>query len=220
MELIVRAPSMSPIDYHGRNRVSGDRSPFPLAATLFLFLSALATSPGYAGPFCFRGRPLPDCGSFLLTEVTYAKRLNNSSGDGTHSATGEFGWMRNRSERWALGAAAFIGIRGHYSTEVRVGPEVRLRRWLADGRSLDISSGMLVGGGSTGTRIGGFGQLSYNMGDRFHLTSRWEYARFPGYPPETPFGWYLGAGLGSKTALIVGGSVGVLLALTGLALHD
>ena len=174
---------------------------------------AAAPSPSRAGP-CFRGRPLPECESFLLTEVTYAERMNDRSDDGVHSATGEFGWMRNKNERWAIGAAAFIGIRGSFSTQLRAGSEIRVRRWLADGRCLDIASGALVSGGSSGTKFGGFGQVSYNMLDRFHLTSRWEYTPAP---LQKAFGWYIGAGFGSKTALIIGGVVGALIGLGALA---
>lgn len=76
-----------------------------------------------------------------------------------------------------------------------------------------MSSGALVTGGSLHANFGGFGQVSYNVRDRFHLTSRWEYT--PG-PFNKPFGWYLGAGFGSKTALIVGGTVGALLGLAAL----
>jgi len=187
---------------------------FLITAAAVLITGFSIAVPSSAEP-CFRGRRLPACQSFLLIENSYAYRVSGGGNeDRTHYVFGEFGWMRNRSERWALGGTVSVGFRGHYSGEIRGGAAARLRRWVAEDRSIDFSLGPFVAEADGEGGLGAAGQVNYNYGDRFHLTSRWEYVKVP---KVDSFGWYLGLGFGSKTALIVGGIVGALLGGTALA---
>lgn len=174
-------------------------------------------TPSWAG-IAFRGKSLPECRDYLILEDNYAYRVSGSSDeDRTHYAFGEFGWMRNRSERWALGGTVLLGFRGHYSGELRTGAAVRARRWMGADRSLDISLGPIVGRADSRSHIGAGAQLAYNMGDRFHVATRLEYVETAA-PGVEPLGLYLGFGFGSKPGLIaglaVGGVLGVMAAAT------
>ena len=178
-----------------------------IRAAAALIAGLLFSDPTLAEP-CFRGRP--DCRSYLVFEVSYARSLG---GEGMHYGIGEFGYMRNRSDRWALGGTVLVGVRGSGQSEIRGGASVRARRWLQSGNSIDLSSGPLVASADGLTRLGGAAEVLYNIHDRVHLTTRWEYVKMPG---ENESSLCLGAGLGSKPALIIGGIVGVVLG--GLAL--
>ena len=184
----------------------GLRSIIRVAAVLFASLNFATMS--FAEP-CFRGNP--QCRSFLVFEDNYARSLGS---EGMHYGFGEFGYMRNLSERWAVGGTTLFGVRGNGSSEIRGGGAVRVRRWLGSANALDLASGPLVASADGMTRLGGTAEVVYNMGDRVHFTGRWEYVKMPG-KKETSL--YLGGGLGSKPALIVGGVVGALMGALALA---
>lgn len=90
---------------------------------------------------CFRGRPLPECRSFLITEVEVGYQFNSDFVGGSRTSDivlgGEVGWMRNLTNRDAIGAV--YGANNHYLT---LGP--RYRRWLSEATALDV--GLSVGG--------------------------------------------------------------------------
>lgn len=87
---------------------------------------------------CFRGRPLPTCGSSWVTESFLGARTREGVYDGSpeyafaYGAT--LGWLKNMNERRALGATIQVTDAG-----VRVGP--RLRVWLRAGSAIDIDFG-------------------------------------------------------------------------------
>jgi hypothetical protein len=89
---------------------------------------------------CFRGRPLPTCRTFWVTESGIAKR---ASGD--ILATAELGLMRNRSDRTALGATAVFALGDQLtgSTDVMFGVKARYRRWLSPTTSVEVAPGAL-----------------------------------------------------------------------------
>lgn len=174
-----------------------------VTATVLIACLSLA-APSFAGP-CLRGEALPQCRSFLIIEGSYARRLG---GEGMHYVFGELGYMRNRSEHWALGGTAMFGVRGSGSSELRGGAAVRVRRWLGSGNAVDLSSGPFLASADGLTRLGGAAEVIYNIGDRVHLTSRWEYVKMPGMDESS---LYLGVGLGSRPALIGGAIAGVLI---------
>jgi len=169
-----------------------------LLATTF---SATTSSAG----LCLRGKALPECKSFLIIEDSYAHQVG---GDGMHYAFGEFGCMRNTSARWALGGTTLFGIRGNGASELRGGAAMRVRRWLDSGHAVDFAAGPFLASADGLTRLGGAAEVIYNVGDRIHLTSRWEHVKMPRAQESS---LYLGIGLGSKPALIGGGIAGVLI---------
>ena len=111
--------------------------------------------------FCFRGRALPRCTSFLLVEAGYYRHLVGSEFRGidtnevTREATDardrdshfswELGYMRNVDARNALGGTLLVGTG---TAGARVGVKGRYRRWVgAEGTGrLDFGAGVLRGG--------------------------------------------------------------------------
>jgi hypothetical protein len=195
------------------------------AAAVLLTLAAVPAPRTAAGPSLKAG-PLSLCRSFLIAEETYGYRINGGDQDRTHYVYGEYGWARNTSDRTAWGATALIGFRGRYSGEVRAGGAVRIRRWISGGsKSLDVSIGPFLADTGSGSKLGGAGQIVYNVRDQIHLTSRWEYLSVPkSTGPQAPeldrLGWYLGAGLGSRGGLVASAVVGAVLAGVAVAMSD
>jgi hypothetical protein len=96
---------------------------------------------------CFRGRPLPTCRTFWVTESGIAKRLNHNPYGASDDilATAELGLMRNRSDRTALGATAVFALGDQLtgSTDVMFGVKARYRRWLSPTTSVEVAPGAL-----------------------------------------------------------------------------
>jgi hypothetical protein len=100
--------------------------------------------------FCFRGRPLPKCQSFALTEVTGAFRVVGTSytdargghaRDLTEWFTAGLGYMRNRDSVHAIGLTLEAGGSGGGS---RLAATVRRRTWRTANVHSDFSAGPLI----------------------------------------------------------------------------
>jgi hypothetical protein len=90
---------------------------------------------------CFRGRPLPRCRSFWITEAEGGLRLAGpaaASGDLDARLGIELGWMRNLSPRTAIGGGLAAGWDGVEFLSLRP----RYRRWLTPVLALDVSPGV------------------------------------------------------------------------------
>ncbi len=134
------------------------------ACLLFLAGSAAAQTPSRTHD-CYRGRPLPPCRSFWITEFGLLGRLNALPEPRTTVDPffrWEVGGMQNRNERTAFGATIVIEADDLGS---RYGITPRYRRWLAPSLALDLSAGVLVAG-SDDFRFPGFvGQVAVLGGD-------------------------------------------------------
>ena len=123
----------------------GSRRSFPVFGCLLASVVLLASmvpalvgaeptaSTGASHALCWRGHPLPECRSFLVTEVGLSYPMNKTATNGRGAViAGDLGWMRNISDRAAVGGTAHarIGIGDDYA---RAGVRARYRRWL--GRS-------------------------------------------------------------------------------------
>jgi hypothetical protein len=111
---------------------------------------------------CFRGRPLPNCTSFWITEAGYAGRLTSGneflSGDGSSTvtpggslmATLELGYMWNVTPRLALGggvgAGTFEGI--YFAVKPRV------RFWATPDVAIDLEPSIRLNQGPGTSRLG------------------------------------------------------------------
>jgi len=168
----------------------------------------LNTEETKGSSICFRGRPLPKCRSFLLTELSYSHRFdaqpNNSysSSSANYYFTWEIGWMKNLKGSSALGATLFLGAD---DDGARFGLKTRYRRWLNRTTSLDLSPGILLLGSNNQFEpsFPGFtGHAGLNFGDWFALIIQVEaiYLDTVG----TDVGWYGGFKLGSYPGLIGG----------------
>jgi hypothetical protein len=186
----------------------------------------------------FRGRPLPECRTFWITEFAYLYRINPRENVaiydlGNGRGTMNFGLMMNIDRHWAIGGSFYHSV--CYDNN-RTGFTIRLRRWLPiheDGRSplrIDLSTGPIL-------RIshkeiyrdmpGIMANLSLDFEDWFALTgqvdllhiidSESEHSRTK---PFTDVQWYFGFRSGSYGSIIVGTVIVGLLFLISLALRN
>jgi len=201
----------------------GSRSPFPVLAFLLLALpfvakpsaaeetSAPPTKPSHA--LCWRGKPLPECRSFLITEMGVLARLDHASSepDSRIVVMFDLGWMKNVSRREAIGFSGYA-LSGDTS---RLGLRGRYRRWLSRHTAIDISPGILLSGENSAIDYDPPGFVvgaSANLGDLIALTleAEWSHYRDYGsglstsYDTRSEVSWRGGAKLGS--ALGVAGS--------------
>src|SRR5574342_764030 len=109
---------------------------------ILLFLQGLP-APDSAVRTCWRGRPLPHCAAFVVTDFAYLRRLNGPPDGGVMAVTGELGAMVNAGPRTAWGATAVksLGTERSY-----VGLRLRYRHWLNDETSLDLAPGVTLWG--------------------------------------------------------------------------
>lgn len=95
---------------------------------------------------CFRGRPLPACRSYWITEAGYGFRLSSvdrytsSAPGGPFLPTVALGGMRNFNTRVALGATLEAGLLGG----LYLAAKPRVRFWVSPGAALDLSPGFLL----------------------------------------------------------------------------
>src|SRR2546429_9638941 len=76
---------------------------------------------------CFRGRPLPHCSSFWITEFGIGARLSSDRSAGGPLFGWELGGMKNQGRKNAFGAALFVEASGEGGG---LGVRPRYRRWL------------------------------------------------------------------------------------------
>jgi len=123
----------------------------------FLFLTlvgalgspALAQQPDSASQseaprFMWRGRPLPECSSFLITEIGVLQPIGDWAmviGDEEPALVGDYGYMWNVSPTEAYGPVAHLEI-GSYRS--RLGLGVRRRGWISKDCSLDLQVGAVL----------------------------------------------------------------------------
>lgn len=92
---------------------------------------------------CWRIRPLPECRSFVVTELGLHSKFRGGREDFFDMVTGNVGWMTNVSSRAAVGGTV------QYSNDLpeeRLAIMPRLRLWLREPTSLDMSAGLIVAG--------------------------------------------------------------------------
>ncbi len=89
------------------------------------------------GRNCFRGRPLPTCRSFWITDAAGGLERGRFGRTEIYVA-GDVGWMRNITNQTAVGATIGVG----YSGEGFVALRPRLRRWVGPTVGLDAALGV------------------------------------------------------------------------------
>lgn len=151
----------------------------------------------------FRGRSLEQgCSGFPILEwgynmpLLYKKQrfLSDSEGEYFHT---DFGFMKNVN-RFAIGSTLFIA---RNSDTFRVGPRLRLRRWLdkKGELSLDVSPGVIFDKHGSGV----IGSVGLNFGDRLIVNVIGEATR-----GDTAV--YAGFTVGSHVAAITGGIAAII----------
>jgi len=139
--------------------------------TLLLAAALFAASTAHAEPASFRLKPGPRSAthSFPVAELGIALRLagtNATPGDGQSAFVTDHGVLFNASERYAAG----LVLHGEFASKrLRLGPTLRVRRWLDPSSAVDVEVGtMIFGDESSGIDFRGptpFVQASLSAGD-------------------------------------------------------
>jgi hypothetical protein len=191
--------------------------------------TALGDTARPADAFCWRGRPLPHCASFVLFEIGAHARVADTRQTqrypdgstqevrafGRHQFSWQLGAMRNVDARTALGGTLHVGGDGYGAV---VGALARGRRWTSPRTSLDLDVGPVLMQVPLATsareyRVGGMTQARVNLADLIAVSGR--VAVVPNGTRRPRAGALLGAQLGSGAAL--GGTV-VTAILAALAI--
>lgn len=159
---------------------------------------------------CFRGRPLPRCRRYWVTEMGYSRRLTSSAsrgGEGAWYVTAELGHAWNLDTRHALGGTLFFGFDDDGS---RWGLRPRVRRVITGGLAVELAPGVLLAGSDrVEPRFPGFsGQVSVDFGNLFAVTTQLEVLRRQGAPTRVE--WFGGVRGGSYLGIIVIPAVAIL----------
>lgn len=97
---------------------------------------ALLGTADLAAQSCFRGRPLPRCRSWFITEGFAGAVAGRQRGDLYGIVLGgEVGWMRNLGPNSAVGGGVAV-------SNIGVSLRPRYRRWLAPMVALDVGPGV------------------------------------------------------------------------------
>lgn len=104
---------------------------------------------------CWRARPRPQCGAFVLTDAGgYGRLVKAASDEGRFAAVFDYGVMVNVTPHDAVGASFFASL----ETNPAAGPAVRYRRWFDSNSSLDVALGVPTNGRQSGV----FGLVKVN----------------------------------------------------------
>jgi hypothetical protein len=189
--------------------------------------------PGPNGPgrrripaVTLRGRPLAETRSFMITELGMLTRIDDypyPGGDSRIALSFDLGWMKNISERGAVGFSGYALVS---DPTTRMGIRGRYRRWLSRKTSIDISPGILLGGEDNAIEYDPPGFVlgaTLNAGDLVALIVDAEYARNRDLVHDTPpfqwekrsdVSWRAGAKFGSGLGLLgAAGLFGLVLSI-------
>jgi len=177
----------------------------------------------------WRGRPLAETRSFLITEFGVLARIDDYpyiGGDSRVAISFDLGWMKNISESGAVGFSGYALVS---DPTTRMGIRARYRRWLSKRTSVDISPGVLLGGEDSAIEYDPPGFVlgaTLNSGDLVALTVDAEYARNLDLVHDTPplqwekrtdVAWRAGAKLGSGLGLLGAAGLFGLILYIGLS---
>lgn len=203
------------------------------AITVCLFaLAAVAQAQAKKEPsFCFRGRPLPTCGAFLILEPGASGQVVRAGGipiaspsnskDPNGFVTIDLGAMVNRPDRSAIGATAELGV-GQRSSR-RLALELRRRQWLSDRIAFDLGAGPVEINGresfvplQPGAGYGATAHAGLVLMDLATVTTSVDLVQGRRTQLSLSLGGRLGSYAGVATTLVLTG----LGALVGAALRD
>lgn len=202
-----------------------------LALPALLLASAASAAPpagaqaaGVAEPpICFRGRPLPRCRAFWLTEMSFQRRIAGSGEGATRDLHGHLGWelggMVNVDSTKAFGGTVMVGTG---ESGARVAVKGRARRWIdPSGGTLDLSAGavrVVVSPDARRAAAPGYGltaDAALGWGDFGAVTLGADVVRARG---ELAGAAYAGVRLGSYPALAASAVTAALVVLAIAAL--
>jgi hypothetical protein len=195
-------------------------SPFLVALIMTL---VGVPSAAQSGPTCFRGRPAPSCGWYVVLEggagIGLAQTVSPVT-SGLPDLSIQVGVMRNRSRRRAFGGT-FYGSRDLATDRTIVAVLPRYRRWLNGDLALDMAVGPALHVGNFDGQVtvysaGAMAEIGLNVGDIVGITSR--LALLPTPWDRTGVSWHTGIRVGSYATLVAGFVAGI--AAAGKAFKD
>lgn len=194
-----------------------------LIAALLAAALVHAPSDAASASLCWRGKPMPECRTFLVTELGVYGRLDDDptqAADNPVYFTLDLGVMKNVSPVSAVGVTAYGGAGDSHA---RIGARFRYRRWLSRNTSVDLAPGVIAygseDGGYTHQAPGFVFGATWNWRDWVALGLEVEHSRYriEGYTPGelaspekiSDTTWRAGGKLGSApgvlgTAALVG----------------
>jgi hypothetical protein len=164
----------------------------------------------YAAPqHCFRGKPLPECRSFWITETSVSYRLSDH--DTNHWKNRQvyekllyslnLGLMYTASRRTSLGGSIFFDY-DDYLNDTQFGARFRYRCWFSRILSVDVAPGVpLIAGSASGTGISVF--VALNVADLIALSLRVD-AAGSGNSLGHHASWFSGVEFCSHLGLVTG----------------
>lgn len=182
---------------------------------------------------CFRGRPLPECRTFVLFELEYAHRLGGTDSQRRNNFSGydfsgpdlsgylavDVGRMTNTDSTHARGTSIHFGFNNE---GIRYGIKARQRRWYGEGGTFDLSAGLLGARvpsrdipGPRPMAYGVTGSASVGFKDLVAISLSADAIRGGG---STRSALYGGANLGSYPGLVGTGVLAILSAIFILAI--
>lgn len=174
----------------------------------FLSLSFLLSPSISQAQISFRGKPVPECIMFFITEAGGVVGVAGSPGE--FGVNYEFGLMYNLNQRSALGATLFTLFDGSNFRGIKL----RYRHWMNSSISLDVSPGLSLWGYGKHPQF--TGHVGLNFGDWIALIGQadiqrqWHANRLRSkvnFSMGVKFGSYAGCGLmivSGVGALIIG----------------
>lgn len=170
--------------------------------------------------FAFRGHPLPETKTFLITHVGIGARVDPGKQAfyprTDYYGMGDLGLMHNVSRHVAVGGNFYLGVDDR---RTRFGPKARVRYWLYRTISFDVAPGILLGGDDDWqghTEFPGFvGEASLGVGDVVQVTGEVESVSIEDQTgaKATDTSVYLGAKVGTPESL--GTFAGLIAAVIG-----
>jgi hypothetical protein len=115
----------------------------PAALLIFALLLLSIPIDSVLCQVCFKGEPLPDCRAFMVTELGLAVDVKDPTRPDNGYVASDLGLMVNLNEDYAVGGSYYISYASRYS-QWRTGVRLRVRRWLTDHSSINISGGPLL----------------------------------------------------------------------------
>lgn len=201
-----------------------------LGYMVYLILSVpacLLTSEIAAGQACFRGRPLPECRLFWITEAGVCYRLDSHDTDHWKNRkwhekllySWELGLMVNRNKGHALGGSLFLDY-DDFMDNTQIGVRVRYRRWISRLIRIDFAPGAILNGSAIQDEAFS-GLVALNADDYVAVTLRldvtaWDRSRTHG----NDFAWYGGLKFCSYPGLVVGIAVPIIAVLVWASEFD
>ena len=176
-----------------------------------------------SGPTCFRGRPAPTCGWYVVLEGGAGIGLAQTASSvipGRPDLSIQVGLMHNRGLRGAVGGTLY-GSRDVATQRTILAILPRYRRWLHGDVALDMAVGPAVHVGNFDGRVtvysvGAMAEVGLNVGNLGGVTSRLELLPTPG--DRTGVSWHAGIRVGSYATLVAGLAAGI--AAAGKAFGD